>query len=139
MDFLEETEMSNYSENDFYTQDDGLDYVFATMGAIYGASFSRHFESMDPDFVRQVWMDQIGIFLTYKPSLDFAIQHLNPEFIPSAIKFRDLCNSGPSIPQKGVVQIEHNPTPVDPQELEKVKQEGLKKLRELRNTYKGKF
>ena len=131
--------MSNYLDDNFCSLDDGLDYIFTKMGAIYGASFMRHFDGVDSSIVREVWKEQIGGFLTHKPSMDFAIEHLNSEFIPSAIKFRELCNSGPSIPLRGVVQIEHNPTPVDPNELARVKEEGLKKLKELRNTFKGKF
>jgi hypothetical protein len=41
--------MSNYLETDFCTKEDGLDYIFAVMGATYGAAFNRHFEGMDLD------------------------------------------------------------------------------------------
>jgi len=131
--------MSNYSDDNFCSQDDGLDYIFTKMSAIFGATFTRHFDGVESSIVRETWKEQIGGFLTYKPSMDFALDHLNSEFIPSAIKFRELCNSGPSIPLRGVVQIEHNPTPVDPEELKRVREEGLRKLKELRNTFKGKF
>jgi len=131
--------MSNYSDDNYCSKEEGLDYVFAYMSAVYGSSFDRHFEASEPAMVRKVWMDIIGGFLTYKPSMDFAFEHLHPDFPPSAIKFRDLCNSGPSIPIRGVVQIEHNPTPVDPEELKRVREEGLRKLKELRSTFKGKF
>ena len=131
--------MSNYSDDNFCSQDDGLDYVFAKLGAIYGSTFTRHFDGMDPDLIRTVWIEQIGKFLTYKPSMDYAIEHLNADFVPSAIKFRELCNSGPSIPRRGVLMIEHNSTTDDPEELKRVQEEGLKKLRELRQTFKGKF
>ena len=78
--------------------DDGLDYIFARMGAIYGASFNRHWEGMDVGLVRQEWKRQLGNFLTNKESLDYAITRLNGDYPPSAIKFREFCNAGPSIP-----------------------------------------
>lgn len=98
--------MSNYSEADFCTQDEGLDYIFGRMLAIFGASFNRHFDGIDPGFVRQEWKNQLGRFLTYRPSMDYAIGRLDGEFVPSAIKFRNLCNAGPDIPVKPVLQIE---------------------------------
>lgn len=97
--------MSSYSETDFCTQDQGLDYIFGRMMAIFGAPFNRHFDGLDPDFVRQEWKNQLGRFLTYRPSMDFAISKLDGEFIPSAIKFRNLCNAGPEIPVKETLQI----------------------------------
>lgn len=102
--------MSNYSEADFCTQDEGLDYIFGRMLAIFGASFNRHFDGIDPSFVRQEWKNQLGRFLTYRPSMDYAISRLDGEFIPSAIKFRNLCNSGPDIPVKLVLRIEKQMT-----------------------------
>lgn len=102
--------MSNYSEADFCTQDEGLDYIFGRMLAIFGASFNRHFDGIDPGFVRDEWKNQLGRFLTYRPSMDYAIGRLDGEFVPSAIKFRNLCNAGPDIPVKPVLQIEKQMT-----------------------------
>ena len=98
--------MSNYSEADFCTQDEGLDYIFGRMMAIFGAPFTRHFDGIDPVLVRSEWKYQLGRFLTYRPSMDYAIGRLEGEYIPSAIKFRNLCNAGPEIPVKPVLQIE---------------------------------
>ena len=98
--------MSNYSEADFCTQDEGLDYIFGRMMAIFGAPFNRHFDGIDPGLVRSEWKNQLGRFLTYRPSMDYAIGRLEGEYIPSAIKFRNLCNAGPEIPVKPVLQIE---------------------------------
>jgi hypothetical protein len=98
--------MSSYSETDFCTQDQGLDYIFGRMMAIFGAPFNRHFDGIDPEFVRHEWKEQLGKFLTYRPSMDYAIGRLDGEFVPSAIKFRNLCNSGPEIPVKPVLKIE---------------------------------
>jgi len=47
--------MSNYLETDFCSTEEGLDFIFGYMGAVYGASFTRHWEGVEADFVRQVW------------------------------------------------------------------------------------
>jgi hypothetical protein len=113
--------MSNYSETDFCTQDQGLDYIFGRMMAIFGAPFNRHFDGLDPDFVRQEWKNQLGRFLTYRPSMDFAIAKLDGDFIPSAIKFRNLCNAGPEIPVKETLQIVKQSTEAEKKEALKAR------------------
>lgn len=128
--------MSSYSEADFCQPDEGLDYIFARMMAIFGAPFNRHFDGIDPDFVRQEWKTQLGRFLTYKPSMDYAISKLDGEFVPSAIKFRNLCNAGPQIPVKPIQMIERQLTQAEIEEEEKQKQAGLEALRKLREKFK---
>lgn len=127
--------MSSYSAEDFCTMDEGLDYVFGRLSAIFGASFSRHFESVPPEFVRQEWKIQVGRFLTYRPSMDYAIAQLDGEFIPSAIKFRRLCNAGPNIPAKPAPQITRQPTQYEQARTEIEKAKALAKLKELRKMY----
>ena len=127
--------MSNYLEVDFCTQDQGLDYIFGRMMAIYGAPFNRHFDGLDPEFVRHEWKGQLGRFLTYRPSMDFAIDKLNEEFVPSAIKFRNLCNLGPEIPVKLLPQIERKLTIHEKIESDRVKTEALAKLAELKKQF----
>lgn len=127
--------MSNYSENDFCTQDQGLDYIFGRMMAIFGTPFNRHFDGIEPEFVRQEWKGQIGKFLTYRPSMDFAIAKLEGEFIPSAIKFRNLCNQGPEIPVKPMVQIERKKTLHEQMMTDKAKAEALARFAELKKAY----
>jgi hypothetical protein len=129
--------MSTYSETDFCTPDQGLDYIFGRMMAIFGATFNRHFDGIDPGFVRQEWKKQLGSFLTYRPSMDFAIENLEGEFVPSAIKFRNLCNTGPAIPKKPVMAIEKQLTQKEKAEIERNKRIALAKLAELRKQYKG--
>jgi hypothetical protein len=124
--------MSNYSETDFCTQDQGLDYIFGRMMAIFGAPFNRHFDGLDPEFVRQEWKPQLGRFLTYRPSMDFAIAKLDGDFVPSAIKFRNLCNTGPEIPKKPLVLIERKMTIHEQIESDRVKAEALAKLAALK-------
>ena len=122
--------MSNYSKADFVEADQGLDYVFVMLGGIYGQAFNRSWEGMDLDVVRQIWKEQIGTFLTYKPSLDYAFSRLSGDFPPSAIKFRDFCNAGPAIP-RDEPKIEYNPKPASPE----VVAEARRKLAELRKQY----
>lgn len=118
--------MSNYSNNEC-TPDEGLDYIFGRMSAIYGAAFLRHWEGVDLELVRQEWKQQLGRFLTYRPSMDYAIDRLKGEFPPSAITFREYCNAGPNIP-RDELQITYDPKPVDPE----VVAEARRKLKEMR-------
>jgi hypothetical protein len=118
--------MLNCSNNDC-TQDEGLDYIFGRMSAIYGAAFLRHWEGVDLELVRQEWKQQLGRFLTYRPSMDYAIDRLKGEFPPSAITFREFCNAGPNIP-RDELQIPYQPKPVDPE----VVAEAKRKLKEMR-------
>jgi hypothetical protein len=127
--------MSNYLETDFCETEQGLDYIFGRMSAIYGAAFLRHWEGVDHNLIRQEWANQLGRFLIYRPSMDFAIGKLNEEFVPSAIKFRNLCNQGPDIPTKPMVQIERKKTLHEQIEAERVKKEALAKLAELRKQW----
>lgn len=129
--------MSNYSETDFCSHDEGLDYIFGYMSAVYGASFTRHWERVDPELVRAVWRKELGKFLTYKPSLDYAMSHLPPNMPPSAIAFRNTCNGGPVIPQKPVVFIEKQQTQYERARAEMAKSEALAKLEELKRDLKA--
>lgn len=95
-----------WNQNDFCDADSGFEYIFSRMQAIYGARFATHWQMIDPQLVRQEWKNQLGRFLTYRPSMDYAISKLDGEFVPSAIKFRNLCNAGPEIPVKPVLKIE---------------------------------
>jgi hypothetical protein len=126
--------MSNYCETDFCSQQEGLDYIFSRMMAIYGASFARHFDGIDPDLVRDEWINQIGIYLTYRPSMDYAIEHLEDTFIPSAIKFKNLCNAGPRIPLKPERTLEYRAAQSMTDEGQK---KGMELLAELRKKIKG--
>ncbi len=123
--------MSNYLETDFCDPQEGLDYIFGYMSAVYGASFTRHWEQVDPELVRSVWQKELGKFLTYKPSLEYAIAHLPPVMPPSAIAFKKTCNDGPEIPVKPVLRIERQPTQYEKARTEMLKSEALAKLKEL--------
>lgn len=124
--------MSNYLETDFCTKDEGLDYIFGRMLAIFGASFNRHFDGINPEFVRDEWKNQLGRFLTYRPSMDYAIDRLDGEFVPSAIKFRNLCNAGPHIPAKPILQIEKQMTEAQKQVIENHKAQAREWLAKMK-------
>jgi hypothetical protein len=89
--------MSNYLVNVKCDPDDGLDYIFVKMGAIYGAAFLRNWEGLDMAMVRQVWSQEIGHHLTDKKILDHALKNLPADRPPNAIAFRNLCSSSPDI------------------------------------------
>ncbi len=126
--------MSVYLETDFCKPDDGLDYIFGRMMAIFGSAFARHFDAVDPQLVRQEWKNQLGRFLTYKPSMDFAIDNLDGNFVPSAIKFRNLCNAGPQIPVKPVPQITKQRTQAEIAATEAAKEKAKRLLAELKRS-----
>jgi hypothetical protein len=128
-----------WNENDFCDPDSGFDYIFGMMNAIYGSRFITHWQDVDPNLVRQTWKQYLGRFLTYKPSLDFALGKLDKDFPPSAIAFRDMCNQGPSIPVKPptAVLIERKKTIHEQIESERIRAEALAKLSELRKQYGG--
>ena len=124
-----------WNQNDFCDADSGFDYIFSTMNAIYGARFESNWQNVDPQIIRQVWKERLGRFLTYKPSLDYALGHLKGEFPPSAVTFRDMCNAGPNIPDKPVVAITRQKTQAEIAEGERVKAEAIAKLAALRKSY----
>jgi hypothetical protein len=124
-----------WNQNDFCDADSGFDYIFSTMNAIYGARFETNWQNVDPQIIRQVWKERLGRFLTYKPSLDYALEHLKGEFPPSAVTFREMCNAGPNIPDKPVVAITRQKTQSEIAEGERVKAEALQRLAELRKSY----
>ncbi len=128
-----------WNENDFCDPDSGFDYIFGMMNAIYGSRFITHWQDVDPNLVRQTWKQYLGRFLTYKPSLDFALGKLDKDFPPSAIAFRDMCNQGPSIPVKPLtaVLIERKKTIHEQIESERIRAEALAKLAELKKQYGG--
>lgn len=101
--------MPAYCANDFCSVENGIKYLFARMGAIYGASFTRHWEGVDQAIIRQTWGEILGRYATYRPSLDFALKNMG-KFVPSAIEFKELCTQGPRIPDKPHSMIEKQPT-----------------------------
>ena len=124
-----------WNQNDFCDADSGFDYIFSTMNAIYGTRFETNWQNVDPQIVRQVWKERLGRFLTYKPSLDYALSHIKGEFPPSAVTFREYCNAGPNIPDKPIVVITRQKTQAEIEESERKIAEARAKLAELRKSY----
>jgi hypothetical protein len=108
--------------NDFCDKDAGFDYIFTRMNAIYGASFVRNWEGIDADAIRQEWIKQLGIYLTYRPIMDYAIDCLDPDFPPSALKFKELCYKGPSIPKGDAIEYKPRLVPMPPEVKAKMDQ-----------------
>ena len=96
----------------FCDQESGFEYVFARLNAIYGASFVRHWDGIDPKMIRQEWINQLGVYLTYRPIMDYAINCCSPDYPPSALKFKDLCRNGPSIPTAGSIEFKPKTSPM---------------------------
>lgn len=96
----------------FCDEDTGFDYVFSRLSAIYGASFARHWDGVAPEMIRQEWKNQLGLYLTYRPVMDYAINCCSPDYPPSALKFKALCNNGPSIPRGDAIEHLPNLTPM---------------------------
>ena len=117
--------------NDFCDAETGFDYIFTKMSAIYGATFSNHWRGIEPTIIRQTWIHECGRGLTYRPKMDFALKHMNPDRPPSALAFYRLLRDGPSIPEKPAFRISRQPTMHEKIVTEKAKQEALAKLREI--------
>lgn len=126
-----------WNPNDFCDADSGFDYVFSRLNGIFGATFANHWRDVDPALIRQEWKEQLGRYLTYRPSMDYAIEHLDGDFVPNAIKFRKLCNSGPQIPEKPIQKIERQLTQYEIAQREIRATEARAKLKELIKHMKG--
>jgi hypothetical protein len=115
--------------SDFCEKSQGFDYIFGRMNAIYGNDFARKWDGIDANLIRQEWIGTLGSFLTYRPSMDYALTHIDPARPPSSLQFRNICQHGPTIPpREPLVQIERKV----PEYSDKAKREALAKLAELR-------
>lgn len=119
--------MPIYSQADFCTIDQGLDYIFGRLGAIYGAAFTRHWDGVDLSMVRQTWGELLGRYATYKPNMDFALKNLG-KFVPSAIEFKELCSQAGRIPDKPHTMIEKQLTTEERIAVAKAKGEAMEKI-----------
>lgn len=123
--------MRAYSEADFCEPNLGVKYIFAKMGIIYGTMFRTHWGDMDKQSVIDTWVDILGRYATYKPSMDFAIQHMDTKFIPSALAFRELCTQAGRIPDKPHSIITKQPTQDELSVTAKAKEEALRAIRQF--------
>ena len=115
--------MYDYSQSDFCEPEEGLDYLFARMGAIYGATFIRHWEGVNLEIVRDTWLEILGVYATYRPSMDSALKAMDDTYIPSALAFKKLCIAGPRIPRKP-----HSELRYEPQETTRLSEEERKEF-----------
>ena len=125
--------MPIYSQTDFCSIDQGLDYLFGRMSATYGAAFSRNWDNIDPSLVRQTWGYILDNYATYRPCMDFALQHMDKTFPPSALAIRDLCSQAGGIPDKPHSMIEQQPTEIEKVVTQKAKDDALAMIKEFVN------
>jgi len=118
--------------SDFCNMEQGFDYIFGRMNAIYGNDFARKWDGIDPDLIRQEWIGTMGRFLTYRPIMDYALRHIDPQRPPSSLQFRKICQDGPNFPQPE--QPKRIETTV-PEVSEEVKRQALEKLAKLRKEF----
>jgi len=126
-----------YSASDFTSPDNGLDYVFGKMGAIYGAQFTRHWDNVDASLIRQTWKELLGVYATYKPCLDFALNAMSDKYIPSALEFKNLCVQAGRIPVKPEATITLQKTQAEIAQAAKDKEIALAKIKEWTTKIKG--
>lgn len=129
--------MPDYLESDFCKPDLGVKYVFAKMGIIYGTMFRTHWGDMDKKSVIDTWVDLLGRYATYKPSLDFALANMDNKFIPSAIAFRDLCQQAGRIPDKPHSIITKQPTQAELEITRQKKEEALIAIQRFTQSVRG--
>ena len=118
-----------YKESDFFSADDGIKYVFKMFSIIYGNKIANHWGDMKITAVMQVWKGMIGNYLTYRPSLDFALKNLDSKgFITNPMAFKDLCSQAGRIPDKPHSMITKQLTEDERLEQVRKKEEALNQI-----------
>ena len=125
--------MSSYSETDFCKGEQGVQYIFAKMSIIYGAMFRSHWGDVDKQSVIETWADVLGVYATYQPSMDFALNNMDAKYVPSALAFRDLCKQGPRVPSKPHTIITQQPTQAELVMTAKAKAEAMDLIAKFTN------
>lgn len=118
--------------SDFCSKEQGFDYIFGRMNAIYGNDFARKWDGIDPNLIRQEWIGTLGSFLCYRPIMDYALRHIDPIRPPSSLSFRKLCQDGPDFPKPEQPERIENSVP---KVSEEVKRAALEKLAKLRKEF----
>ena len=121
-----------YDEKDFCSMDEGIQYVFTMFACIYGSKFANHWgNNVDINSIMEIWKNMIGSYLTYKPSLNWAIKNLEPNsFVPTPMMFFDLCKQAGRIPVKPERTITHQPTQAEIEKNAKAREEAIAKIRQ---------
>jgi len=119
-----------YQADDFCTAENGVRYIFAKFLQIYGApKLKTHFGDADKKAIIGTWADILGVYATYRPSMDFALKHMGRTFIPSALEIFDLCEQAGRIPDKPHSMIEKQATTSELVQTQIAKDEALRKIR----------
>ena len=122
--------MNEYKESDFCTQEEGIKYVFKMFSIIYGNKITNHWGGMNINTVMDTWNGMIGNYLTYRPSMDFALKNLDSKgFITNPMAFKDLCAQAGRIPVKPEATLSHQKTQAEVEFDAKAKEEALVKIR----------
>lgn len=124
--------MNEYKESDFCSQEDGIKYVFRMFSIIYGSKITNHWGEMNIASVMNTWKDMIGNYLTYKPSMDFALKNLDPKgFVTTPMAFKELCSQAGRIPVKPESTLTHQKTQAEIDAGIKMREEALAKIKEF--------
>lgn len=93
-----------------------IERIFARLLGIYGRQFSDKFSRMvgnvdaGMENAKQVWSEELAGFGDQPEAIAYALKNLDPEFPPSAVKFRELCRMAP---RKEAPALPYKPTPED--------------------------
>ena len=120
-----------WKQIDFCNADDGFDYVFTKMSAIYGSAFANMWRDVESAIIRETWIGACGRGFTYRPKMDHALAHLNPDRPPSALAFAKLLNEAPAIPDKPETLITRQVTAEEKIYGEQAKAEAKLELKKL--------
>lgn len=124
--------MNEYKESDFCTEDEGIKYVFKMFSIIYGSKITNHWGGMNVNVVMDTWKNMIGKYLTYRPTLDFALNNLDPSgFVTNPMAFKQLCSQAGRIPVKPDQTLTHQKLESEKIADEKAKLEALEKIRQF--------
>lgn len=72
-----------------------IDRLFERLGATYGASWSRQWETVPMNDVKSAWAHELGVYANRLEAVAWALENL-PERCPNAIEFRNLCRIAPA-------------------------------------------
>jgi hypothetical protein len=72
-----------------------MDRLFERLGATYGSSWTRQWETVPMNDVKSAWAHELGAYANRLEAVAWALENL-PERCPNAIEFRNLCRMAPA-------------------------------------------
>ncbi len=72
-----------------------IDRLFERLGATYGASWTRQWETVPMNDVKAAWSHELSVYANRLEVLAWALENL-PERCPNAIEFKNLCRNAPA-------------------------------------------